>query len=270
MDETAVLPPPRPPPSSTLALSAFPSKSVRMYDKMSKKELIELVEAFEYFSELKIQDLDALDALRLLRDGLESVIRHLKLTEKEKEALLCTGTLQDARVYSLFRTQSEVKGSRTYVDVERLWGVLSKKSINKGTKDGLKKSTMRYFLHIQNTFIVTELEKLEKEASERASKAMRTAEKAVWTEQADQFGDMKSMNDEDEIDEDNLDRVFALLKLTSDDSCVSKSAFLDYFSKNVISRLPLSFFMDKLKLKQSRNFDAQMSLRFNSTKSLLS
>ena len=76
--------------------------------------------------------------------------------------------------------------------------------------------------------------------------------------------------DEDEIDEDNLDRVFALLKLTSDDSCVSKSAFLDYFSKNVISRLPLSFFMDKLKLKQSRNFDAQMSLRFNSTKSLLS
>ena len=64
--------------------------------------------------------------------------------------------------------------------------MLSKKSINKGTRDGLKKSTMRY-LHIQNTFIVTELEKLEKEASERASKAMRTAEKAVWTEQADQF-----------------------------------------------------------------------------------
>eukprot|EP00938_MAST-03A_sp_MAST-3A-sp1_P000135 g135.t1 len=238
--------------------------------RMSKKELIELVEAFEYFSELKIQDLDALNALRLLRDGLENVISHLKLTEKEKEALLCTGTLQDARVYSLFRTQSEVKGSRTYVDVERLWGVLSKKSINKGIKDGLRKSTIRYFLHIQNTFIVTELEKLENEANERASKATRTAEKTVWTEQADQFGDMKSMNDDDEIDEDNLDRVFALLKLTSDDSCVSKSAFLDFFSKNVLSRLPLCFFMDKLKLKQSRNFNAQMSLRFNSSKSFLS
>ena len=76
------------------------------------------MEAFKFF-QLKIQDLDALNALRLLRDGLESVIRHLKLTEKEKEALLCTGTLQDA-MYSLFRTQSEVKGSRTYVDVERL------------------------------------------------------------------------------------------------------------------------------------------------------
>ena len=61
--------------------------------------------------------------------------------------------------------------------------------------------------------------------------------------------DMKSMNDEDEIDEDNLDRVFALLKLTSDDSCVSKSAFLDgskmYFQS-------LCFFMDKLLKAESK------------------
>ena len=51
------VPPPRPPPSSALALSTFPTKTVRKYDRMSKKELIELVEAFEYFSKLKIQDL---------------------------------------------------------------------------------------------------------------------------------------------------------------------------------------------------------------------
>ena len=50
-------------------------------------------------------------------------------------------------------------------------------------------------------------------------------------EQADQFGDMKSMNDDDEIDEDNL-IAFSSLKLISDSSCVSKSTFLDYCSKN--------------------------------------
>ena len=146
---------------------------------MSKKELIELITAFEYFSELTVRDLDALNALRLLRDGLETVISHMKLTGKEKEKLLCTGTLQDPRVITLFRTQSEVTGSRTYEDVERLWKILTKKSTNEGITDGLRKSTMKYFLSIQNMFIVRELDKLETEACEKTSKDQNSGENGM-------------------------------------------------------------------------------------------
>ena len=80
MDETAVLPPPRPPLIYT-ALSAFPSKSVRIY-KDEQKELIK-TEAFgRALGIVKVRSRRS-QRVEITQRRLESVIRHLKLTEKE-------------------------------------------------------------------------------------------------------------------------------------------------------------------------------------------
>jgi hypothetical protein len=221
---------------------------------------------------LDIGDIDVLNSIRLLRDGLEVVLKRLKLTESEEERLLATGTLRDERIIKLFRTQAEVPKTKTFEDVERLWNALSRKN-TRMFGDGLTKDSMKYFLKMQNKFVVSELNKLEKDASESALKAKDTRERMAWNEQADQFSEMRSMNEdnEDYDDENYLARVFRSLKLSEDSSRISKTQFLDYCARAVIPMLPERWFMDKLHAKKSRNFVAQMSLRFgNSSKSLLS
>ncbi len=261
-------PPPTPPPPFKVKPPRSSLVEKTKYDDMSKIELIELIMGFEYFSSLNVDDLNVLNALRLMRDGFETISENTNLNSHEREVLLNTGSITHGRVLETYRKQANVEGSRQYQDVYRLWSILLRRKENNNEKDSLKTETMEYFLRILNTFVVGELEKLEKESNERAAKATTTEERVAWEDQADQFCDMVSMNESDYNDKEVLESALKCLNLTSSkDSLISKETFLAYLFKAVIPRLPERGFMKNVKAKKSREFVSQMSLRFSSSSS---